>query len=166
MGDIHGKVRANAKISGSVKATSAVTGDIDKGVTDRTFKDYNLLRNKPSIEGVELQGNKTLPDFGIPYVFYGTREYWDSQPSLISIEKAVYVYWDFEQDSEGNDIPGIKVGDGKGYLIDAPFTSDPYYNHIRDRLIHVSPEDREFWNNKVRCFIDPEDLEKIVFTTN
>ena len=97
MTEIHGKVKTGQSINGSVSSTSAVNGGIDKDVKDRLFRDYNLLHNKPFIEGVELIGNKTLPDFGIPYVFYGTREYWDSQPSLISIEKAVYVYWDFEQ---------------------------------------------------------------------
>lgn len=166
MADIHGKVTTSQSIGGRVSTSSAVNGDIDKDVKDRLYRDYNLLHNKPSIEGVELKGNKYLADFGIPYIFYGTREYFDSQPSLITINQAVYVYWDFEQDSEGNDIPGIKVGDGKGYLIDAPFTSDPYYNHIRNQFIHITPEEREYWNNKIRCFINPEDTETLVFTTN
>lgn len=166
MTEIHGKVSSHQSIGGKIKSISVVNANISPEVGSNINRDYNRLKNKPSIEGVELQGNKTLTDFGIPYIYYGTREYWDSQPSLISVNKAVYVYWDFDKDDEGNDVPGIKIGDGKGYLIDAPFTTDPYYNHIRDTLIHVTPEEKEFWNNKVRCFIDPTDSEKVVFTTN
>ena len=166
MTDIHGKVKTSQRIGGKVTATSAVNGELDKDVKDRLYRDYNLLHNKPSINGVELIGNKTSADLGIPYIFVNTTEYWNSQPSLITIKDALYIYTDYEQDEEGNDVPGIKVGDGLGYLIDAPFTSDPYYDHIRNQFIHITPEERERWNNKVRCYIDVNDLEKLVFTTN
>lgn len=166
MADIHGKVTTSQNIGGRVSASSAVNGDIDKDVKDRLYRDYNLLHNKPSIEGVELKGNKKLEDFGIPYVFYGTREQFDSDPTLITIEKAIYVYWDYQKDSEGNDIPGIKVGDGKGYLIDAPFADSLYYSHIRDMVIHVTQEDRDRWDEKVRCYMDPVTPENLVFTTS
>ena len=80
-------------------------------------------------------------------IFVNTTKYWNSRPTLITVKNALYVYTDYEKDSDGNDVPGIKVGDGLGYLIDAPFTSDPYYDHIRDKFIHITPEEREFWNN-------------------
>lgn len=167
MTNIHGKVKTSQKIGGSVKTTSAVTGDIDKDATDRIYKDYNLLRNKPSINGVELVGNKTSEDLGITCIFVNTTEYWNSQPSLIAVKNAIYVYTDYEKDSEGNDVPGLKVGDGLGYLIDAPFTTDPYYEHIRNQFLHITPEERERWNNKVRCYVDDfTDSEKLIFTTN
>ena len=128
---------------------------------------YNDLINKPSINGVELRGNKTSEDLGIPIIFVNTTEYWNSQPSLITVRNAVYIYTDYEKDGDGDDVPGIKVGDGLGYLIDAPFTSDPYYDHIRNHFIHITPEEREFWNNKVRCYVDDfTDSEKLIFTTN
>ena len=166
MTKIHGKVKTTQKIGGSVKSTSAVNGELDDSVNERIYKDYNNLKNKPSINGVELIGNKTSEDLNIPYVFVNTTEYWNSQPTLITIKGAVYVYTDYEKDGEGNDVPGLKVGDGLGYLIDAPFTSDPYYNHIRNSFIHITPEEREKWNNKVRCYIDVNDIEKLVFTTD
>ena len=166
MAEIRGKVTTSQGIGGKIKATSAVNGDIDNDVKDRIVKDYNQLRNKPSINGVELVGNKTSEDLDIPYVFANTTEYWNSRPSLVTIKGAIYVYTDYEQDDQGNDVPGLKVGDGMGYLIDAPFTTDPYYNHIRNNFIHITPEEREKWNNKVRCYLDAEDVETLVFTTN
>lgn len=98
-------------------------------------------------------------------VFYGTTEYWNSQPQYIPIRGCIYIYSDHEQDDQGNNIPGIKIGDGTSYLIDMPFTDKKYAEHITDTLIHVSPNDRAFWDGKVRCFIDPTNLEKLVFTT-
>lgn len=167
MADIHGRVTTSQGIGGRVSTKSAVNGNIDKDVKDRIYKDYNNLKNKPSINGVELKGNKTSEDLGIPYVFVNTTEYWDSQPSLITVKNAIYVYTDYEKDSEGNDVPGLKVGDGLGYLIDAPFTTDPYYEHIRNQFLHITPEERERWNNKVRCYVDDfTDSEKLIFTTN
>lgn len=166
MTEIHGRVTTRQKISGKTNTSSAVSGELDKDVKNRLYTDYGLLRNKPQINGVELVGNRTSADLGIPYIFVNTTEYWNNQPSLITIKGAVYVYTDYEKDGEGNDVPGLKVGDGLGYLIDAPFTSDPYYNHIRNNFIHITPEEREKWNNKVRCYIDVNDIEKLVFTTD
>jgi len=167
MTKIHGKVKTTQKVGGSIKSTSAVNGEIDNNVNDRIYKNYNTLKNKPSINGVELIGNKTSEDLNIPYVFVNTTEYWNSQPSLVSVKNALYIYTDYEKNGEGEDVPGIKVGDGLGYLIDAPFTSDPYYEHIRNQFMHITPEEREFWNNKVRCYVDEfVDGEKLIFTTN
>lgn len=164
--EIHGKVSTSQSISGKTSATSAVTGDIDNEIKDRIYRDYNLLKNKPSIEGEELIGDKKLTDFGIPYVFYGTVAEWNSQPSLIGIKDAVYVYLDYDQDDDGHHIPGIKIGDGLAYLIDTPFTSSNLYDHIRNTVVHITSEERDAWNNKVRCCIDSNNLENLIFTTN
>lgn len=34
-------------------------------ITDRTLADYNLLNNRPTIENVELVGNKSISDLGL-----------------------------------------------------------------------------------------------------
>lgn len=62
-------------------------------------------------------------------------------------------------DSEGNPvmvpvfIPGIKVGDGKAYVQDLPFIDQDLRalvdEHIWNTLIHVTAEEKEFWNKKV-----------------
>ena len=154
-------------IRGKVKTSSAITGQIKSGSKGGGgTSDYNLLSNKPSIEGVELKGNKKLKDLGIPYVFYNTVAEWNSDPSRITIKDAVYVYTDYRQDELGHNIPGIKIGDGLGYLIDAPFIDGDYYEHITNDIIHITAEDRQRWDDKVRCYIDVNDTENLVFTTH
>jgi len=98
-------------------------------------------------------------------VFYGTTSYWNSQPQLITLSGCLYVYSDHTTDGTNN-IPGIKVGDGVSYLIDMPFIDKKYAEHITDTVIHVTSSEKEFWNNKVRCFIDPTDTQRLIFTTD
>ena len=150
MAEIRGKVTTSQGIGGKIKATSAVNGDIDNEVKDRIIKDYNQLRNKPSIEGVELKGNLLLEAFGITRVLYKTTAEWNAQSSLVGVPHTLYCYTDYDVDSEGNIIAGFKMGDGNSYLLDAPFLDANYYAHIRNDDIHVTAEQKEFWNNRVR----------------
>lgn len=163
---IRGKVTTSQGVSGNLNGTSALSGDIDGNVKNRLLKDYNILINKPSIEDVELKGNKTLEDFGITRVFYDTTEHWNSQPSLMTKEKAIYIYWDHSKDENNNDIPGMKIGTGKEFLIDAPFVDAVFTEHIMNTVIHVTQAEKDFWNNKFRCYISPADEEELVFTTD
>lgn len=163
---IHGKINSNRGIGGKISAYQRIKGDLGNDVNNRISKDYNPLANKPSIEGVELKGDKSLRDFGITYVYQKTTEEWNSTPSLVAEKGAVYIYTDYKHDEKGNDIPGIKLGDGKAYLIDAPFCDQDMQDHINNLIIHITQNEREFWNAKVRCFIDSENTEKLVFTTN
>lgn len=90
----------------------------------------------------------------------GTTEYWNSQPELVSDEDIFYLY------DDGHDTPiRIKVGDGKAFLIDMPFLDDAIAEHIQDDTIHITEIERESWNNKVRCFVDNDDAEHLIFTT-
>ena len=97
-------------------------------------------------------------------VLYNTSEYWNSHPQLISKKGYLYVYSDYKQ-VDGQDVAGIKAGDGTSYLIDMPFIDKPLDAHIADTIKHITNEERAFWNNKVRCFIDPENEKNLVFTT-
>ena len=67
-------------------------------------------------------------------------------------------------------IPNIKIGDGCAYLIDNPFITSSVeqllQSHIADTFKHITEQERDVWNNKVRCYISSEDNENIVFTTN
>ena len=164
MDNIHGKVSTHQSIGGKVTTKSAVNGELDNDVKDRIIKDYNQLRNKPSVNGVVLQGDKTSADLGI--VYSDTVEGWNAQSSLITVKDAIYIYTDYAQDGEGNNIPGIKIGDGMGYLIDAPFVDKVMQDHILNTIVHITSAERQFWNDKVRCYIDANDAENVVFTTN
>lgn len=103
-------------------------------------------------------------------VLSDTTENWNKQASLISELNTVYVYVDHQTktDEEGKEIwiPGIKIGDGKAYLIDLPFSDELMIAHINDLGIHVTPEEKEFWNNKVRTYMDTVEGEQLVFTTH
>ena len=59
----------------------------------------------------------------------------------------------YNQDNEPQFIPGIKIGDGKAYLCDLPFTDEELraklISHIEDTEVHVLLGERPFWNNKI-----------------
>ena len=112
-------------------------------------------------------------DFGNVYmvdgnnrVLYATTETWNSQPSLRAKEGYIYIYADYRQNSEGQNIPSMKIGDGQAYLIDMPFTDQLLYDHLRDEIRHITQDERKFWNNKVRCYIDEDNDGHLIFTTN
>lgn len=135
MTDIHGKVSTHQSIGGRVKSSSVVNGEIN------------------------ISGGKK-----VMYVYQATTAEWNSRPSLISEKGALYIYTDY-QNVDGMDVPGFKLGDGKAYLIDMPFTDSVMQDHIRNTIVHITQEEREFWNDKVRCYaIDNEEL--VVFTTD
>lgn len=99
-------------------------------------------------------------------VYYGTTAYWNSQPTLQTEQGALYIYSDYKQNPDQEDIPGLKVGDGNAYLIDAPFVDDIYARHILDMSMHVTAQEKTFWNNKVRAYVDPNDPTNLILTKN
>jgi hypothetical protein len=98
-------------------------------------------------------------------VLYATTETWNSQPQLVSAKGFVYIYADYRQNDQGQNIAAMKVGDGNAYLIDMPFIDELLYDHIADNVRHITQQEREFWNNKVRCYIDPTNDNNLIFTT-
>lgn len=64
--EIHGTVNTEQQISGGLKGSRKLNGELDRnyrgggGGND----DYNPLRNKPSINGVTLKGDKTFEELG------------------------------------------------------------------------------------------------------
>ena len=115
-------------------------------------------------------------DFGIIYgiegggkVLYASTATWNSQPEIVAKQGYIYIYSDYRQNDEGQNIPGFKVGDGNSYLIDLPFSDslldDQLKAHIEDQTRHITQQEREFWNNKVRCYImDDGSSENLIFT--
>lgn len=106
-------------------------------------------------------------------IHYGTTEYWNSQRELVGKKSHIYVYSDFgetEIDGQVVAVPNIKIGDGNAFLIDNPFITASVEEllkmHIDDSSVHISADERDFWNNKVRAYIDPENPEILILTTN
>ena len=103
-----------------------------------------------------VTGALSMPTSGRKEVISATTEEWNSKPNYISVKDIIYVYTDHNVIS-GENIPGIKVGDGVTYLIDLPFVTGG---------CEVTQEQIDFWNNKVAIMIDPNDPECVIFYTN
>ena len=92
---------------------------------------------------------------------------WNEERSMIGQLNTFYIYTDRDQkeDENGNiiNIPGIKVGDGRAYLIDLPFVDDLLLTHINNLDIHVTLADKAFWSNKLNVEIIDNSL---VFNRN
>lgn len=137
-----------------------------------TDKNYENLINKPTINSVVLTGALTARDLGLGNVYYDTTAVWDAQLTLVTEKAAIYIYSDYQiyEDDAGNKYPiaGLKIGDGSSYLIDMPFvtsnTSGILINHLADDVHHITPEEREFWNNKVTAYIDHDFSELLVLS--
>lgn len=90
---------------------------------------------------------------------------WNEHRDFVPMRGEIIVYMDAGQmdDGYGNtiNVPGIKIGDGNAYLIDLPFVgAEQRYAilqelraHTSDWSIHVTAEDRTFWNNKLNYSI-------------
>lgn len=84
--------------------------------------DYAIIKNKPRIGGVELDGDMKLSDLGMRSIHYGTKEEWDAAGETVSEDGAIYIYSDF--DSSGSVTrPAIKIGNGVTKLKDLPVLS-------------------------------------------
>lgn len=101
--------------------------------------------------------------------FYkNTTSGWDGQASLIAQEDCVYVYTDHST-IDGINYPAVKIGDGTSYLIDMPFVNadaKKLNDHLTNTDIHITSAERTAWNNKVRCYLDINDEENLIFTTD
>lgn len=99
-----------------------------------------------------------------------TTENWNAKREFVPLRGEVIIYTDHGSmdDGYGNTIsvPGVKIGDGSAYLIDLPFVgNDVRYQilteireHSGNTIIHVTPEEKEFWSNKLNCTINDGNL--------
>ena len=134
--------------------------------------DYSALTNKPQINSVTLDGNLSAADLGLGCVHYDTSANWALQPALVAKRSEIYIYSDYEviYDEVGNPtyIAGIKIGDGTSYLADMPFITDEMtamlLQHIGNNAIHLTAAEREFWNNKISCYLDNTDAEVLILS--
>lgn len=133
---------------------------------------YETLINKPQINSVILEGNLTAEQLGLGRVYYDTKENWNAQIDLIAERAAIYIYSNYETIYDDVDNPtniaGVKIGDGTSYLIDLPFITDKMTSmlllHIGNTNIHLTDAEREFWNNKITCYLDNNDLENLILS--
>ena len=89
-----------------------------------------------------------------------TTQHWNDAHGFIPFEGEIIVYNDYktiikEIDGESVQvqIPGMKIGDGQAYVQDLPFVDaelrDKIMNHITNPEVHVTLQEKLFWNNKL-----------------
>lgn len=110
---------------------------------------------------------KNITDKQLTYYSQRTED-WDRDKFLISQKDVLYIYLDhavIQKQGIEYYIPGLKWGDGTSYLIDMPFLNQPpnggwsaYIEHINNSNIHVTLEEKSFWNNKINAQVQEEEL--------
>ena len=93
-----------------------------------------------------------------------TTEHWNEAQNFIPLPGEVIVYTDYETKTytveeygetvtKTVQIPNIKIGTGNAYVQDLAFvdekTRDILMEHIRNHDIHVTLQEKLFWNNKI-----------------
>lgn len=143
------------EISGTLTTPLKVTED-----------NYDRLKNKPTINGVAVQGAKVLSDFGnivtAQYITLADRK---ERSGEVSKRDVMYVITDYTTDSDGKPEPGISLGDGNAYIGDLPVIAgiaEQTIQHMANAAIHVSDKDRTSWDDKVKTTISGDTL---IFTT-
>ena len=81
---------------------------------------------------------------------------------IIYTDRGTYV-------NNGNTItvPGIKISDGSAYVTSLPFVGDDVAAAIRSELsthisntdVHVTTQEKTFWDNKLNCSLSGEVLQ-------
>lgn len=117
-------------------------------------------RNKELTFSVDKGGS------GYAKAMIDTTENWDLKPTYVPAKGLILVYIDHGtviRKGESVNVPGIKIGDGSAYLVDLPFVGEDWYgileSHIQNTDIHVSPEEKDFWNAKLNCECQNEILK-------
>lgn len=140
-------------LKGRLSSGGTLFGSMARG----TPLNYDNLINLPSLNGVTLQGAKVSEDFSLPKVIFNTTENWDADTTTVSEENTLYIYTDYQTTESGN-ILGIKIGDGKAFIVDLPFSDTIMQQHMANTDIHVTPEEKAFWNSKNRAVTYGENL--------
>ena len=130
---------------------------LDFNVVSDLTVDFQSLENDVEVEF------GTIYTFNNSRILYATTATWNSKPTLVSERGYMYVYSDWKQNEQQQNIAGFKFGDGLAYVIDLPFVDDQLWTHINNNVIHVTQQEREFWNNKVS--IRDVQNENLIFTT-
>lgn len=119
--------------------------------------------------GVAFLWGKLKNNLNDKLTYYSKKkEQWDADFETISEKGVLYIYSDYktlQKDGKQILLPGIKIGDGTSYLIDIPFlnNSNPeleemILDHINNNAIHISAQERDFWNNKLNYSLDKQIL--------
>lgn len=118
-------------------------------------RNYEALYNQPRINDVILIGNRTLADLKI--VSENTSEGWQENRLYVPKLGEICIF---------SDTHAIKIGDGSVAIADLPFIGgedasglmDLLQGHINNTVIHVTQQDRDFWDAKLNYMMTGEEL--------
>ena len=105
---------------------------------------------------------------------YAPTSYWNTCIGYIPNQGQIIIYSDYktyEKDGRIVTVPGIKVGSGNAYVQDLAFIDEDLANelllHINNPNIHVTPEERAYWSNKLNV-TDAQEVvgETLIFNRN
>ena len=181
---IKGKIEIENCMHGRVKRPRPYKGWIDT-IDDMEGKivlpditDIEIIKELQAIVYrlvTEVEGNPELAIDGLIYnvnilqqqyselikIYYDTTENWNNQPDLITKKGDIYIYSDAPQPYGGTG-PRMKIGNG-GYLIDLIFVDQDYFDHIQDTIVHITQEEREYWNDKVGVTVVQDNGNQLLF---
>lgn len=118
-----------------------------------TLQDFDITLGEMGTMPVDMDG---VTPIGAP-MYFGTTAEWSERTDLVSVKNNIYVYTDYKQVGDQY-IAGVKIGDGLAYVVDLPFLDAQFQSHAADSDIHVTPQEKAFWNAKNRGFVDGETL--------
>lgn len=172
-----GDERSSASIGGSggvpvyIGARAVVTRETGgvkitlsdyKGTTEDTIAEaiQDILTNQDgSLTFVLPDGREITTDplkSELP-MYFGTTAEWTARTDLVSEQNAFYVWTDYKE-IDGQYIAGMKLGDGMAYVVDLPFMDAQFQSHASNTDIHVTSEEKAFWNAKNRGMVVGENL--------
>lgn len=104
----------------------------------------------------------------------GTTEYWNNKIGFIPTDGEIIIYSDYDSivvDERTVNVPGIKIGSGNAFVQDLTFVGaadrEDLLAHINNTTVHVTNEDKLFWNNKLNVTDNQEVIgEALVFNRN
>lgn len=95
---------------------------------------------------------------------HGTTAYWNSVVGFIPKPGEIIIYDDYssiEQNDTSIPVPGIKIGTGNAYVQDLTFVgqdvAERILSHINNTGIHVTEQEKQFWNNKINIIDSIQD---------
>lgn len=156
--------------------------EIDEFIFDDELstESSNAVQNK--VITAELLGKLDKEEFEqfksiipeLSHVRYGDTAYWNSQIGYVPEPGEIIIYSDYKTkivDGQIINTPGIKIGQGGGYVQDLAFVgedlADVLSNHVLDAMIHVTPEDKLKWNRKLNVDDNAEVInESLIFNRN
>lgn len=153
---MNGDIRSHGNILGQIASKATLTGHLhNTGV----LADISL----GTVQINRIDGARVYPD---------TTENWNNAIGYIPKQGDIIVYTDrdrIETDGEEVLIPGVKIGTGVNYLSDILFidaaTIKALSDHINDRTVHITQNERNFWNNKLNVEVEVTD-ECLAFNRN